>query len=263
MGSLRHCLDGLLTTASGCSHVACQIQRQHRIRLPPKFQSPTECVVHPPAAIYNHSDPLLDVFARHQVEKPVPVEQLTKCRMQDNLEFLQWTKKYWDQHYPGGDYDPVSRRKASGAPATATGGGSRAGATSAGAARRGATPTMGGGRPRVGGGTGANASALQQEVSTQKEAIGGLEKERDFYFAKLRDIELLLQSAVEADPDLEKDDDSLVKHIQNILYSTEVSTPTSQAHNSPGTARLTCSQEGFEIPAEAEGEAPADELETF
>ncbi|KAK1139859.1 microtubule integrity protein mal3 [Aspergillus melleus] len=183
---------------------------------------------------------LQNVFARHHVDKPVPVEQLTKCRMQDNLEFLQWVKRYWDQHYPGGDYDAVSRRKASGgAPTSAAS--SRAGASSAGATRRGTTPTVGGSRTRAAPGAGgANVAALQQEIATQKEAIGGLEKERDFYFAKLRDIELLLQSAIEADPELDKEEDSLVKHIQGILYSTE---------------------EGFEIPAEAE--AGADELETF
>ncbi|KAB8257743.1 calponin homology domain-containing protein [Aspergillus pseudonomiae] len=183
---------------------------------------------------------LQNVFARHQVDKPVPVQQLTKCRMQDNLEFLQWTKRYWDQHFPGGDYDAVARRKASGAP-PAPASGSRSGAASAGATRRGATPTTAAARPRVAAAGGPNVSALQQEIATQKEAIAGLEKERDFYFAKLRDIELLLQSAIEADPELEKDDDSLVKHIQGILYSTE---------------------EGFEIPAE-EGEGAADELETF
>jgi len=163
----------------------------------------------------------LDVFGKHQVDKPIPVQQLSKCRMQDNLEFLQWTKRYWDQHYPGGDYDAVGRRKASGAPPASAG--SRSGATSQSSARRGVTPTAGA-RPRVAaaGASGAATAALQQEIATQKEAIGGLEKERDFYFAKLRDIELLLQSAIEADPDLEKDDDSLVKHIQGILYSTEV-----------------------------------------
>jgi len=73
-----------------------------------------------------------------------------------------------------------------------------------------------------------------------KEAIQGLEKERDFYFSKLRDIELLLQTAVEQDPSLETDENGLVKNIQTILYSTE---------------------EGFEIPdLEANG---AEEPETF
>ncbi|KAL2813153.1 calponin homology domain-containing protein [Aspergillus granulosus] len=180
---------------------------------------------------------LQNVFARHQVEKPIPVESLTKCRMQDNLEFLQWTKRYWDQHYPGGDYDALARRKASGAPPA-----SRAGATSASSARRGTTPTTAGrARPAAAGGaTSAGMAALQAELASNKEAMAGLEKERDFYFAKLRDIELLLQNAIEADPELEKEEDSLVKHIQGILYSTE---------------------EGFEIPAEAEG--AHDELETF
>lgn len=148
------------------------------------------------------------------------MQSLSKCRMQDNLEFLQWTKRYWDQHYPGGDYDAVSRRKASGAPT-----GAPAARTVSAGSRRGVTPTTAAARgPRVAAAPGGAAtSALQQEIATQKEAIAGLEKERDFYFAKLRDIELLLQSAIEADPELEKDDDSLVKHIQGILYSTEVS----------------------------------------
>jgi RP/EB family microtubule-associated protein len=143
--------------------------------------------------------------------------------MQDNLEFLQWAKKFWDQHYPGGDYDAVSRRKGSGTPAAPpTGAAPRV--ASGGARRGGTTPSGSGVRPRVAAsaGGGAGAAALNQEIASQKEAIAGLEKERDFYFAKLRDIELLLQTAVEADPELEKDDDSLVKHIQGILYSTEV-----------------------------------------
>lgn len=140
--------------------------------------------------------------------------------MQDNLEFLQWVKKYWDQHYPGGDYDALSRRRASGAPA----GAAAPRAPSAGS-RRGVTPTAGAARPRVAGaaGGGAASAALQQEIATQKEAISGLEKERDFYFAKLRDIELLLQTAIEQDPELDAEGDTLVKHIQGILYSTEVS----------------------------------------
>ena len=142
--------------------------------------------------------------------------------MQDNLEFLQWVKRYWDQHYPGGEYDPVSRRRASGTPSGAATGARASSANS----RRGVTPTTTAVRaPRVAGaasGGGPATAALQQEIATQKEAIAGLEKERDFYFAKLRDIELLLQSAIEENPELDQDDNSLVKHIQGILYSTEV-----------------------------------------
>jgi RP/EB family microtubule-associated protein len=70
-------------------------------------------------------------------------------------------------------------------------------------------------------GAGAS-SALSVENAALKETVVGLERERDFYFSKLRDIELLLQQAVEADPEIEKDEEGLVKQIQAILYSTEV-----------------------------------------
>lgn len=63
---------------------------------------------------------------------------------------------------------------------------------------------------------------LQQKNAELMETVQGLERERDFYFSKLRDIELLIQQAMEADPSLEADEDSLLKQIQTILYSTEV-----------------------------------------
>lgn len=154
--------------------------------------------------------------------------------MQDNLEFLQWSKRYWDQYFPGGDYDAVARRRGSGAPPPASAPTPR---TSAGAGKRGTTPTTG--RPRVGVAGGAGSAALQSENNTLKETVQGLERERDFYFSKLRDIELLVQQACEEDPEIEKQEDGLIKHIQTILYSTE---------------------DGFEIPAEAEG---LDDQETF
>ena len=82
---------------------------------------------------------------------------------------------------------------------------------------------MGGARTRtpLGGGGAANA-ALQQENNALKETVQGLERERDFYFSKLRDIELLVQGAMEAEPELEKDENGILKQIQTILYSTEV-----------------------------------------
>jgi microtubule-associated protein, RP/EB family len=156
--------------------------------------------------------------------------------MQDNLEFLQWTKKFWDLNFPDHDYDAVARRKGGALPA----GGSASApprATASATARRGGTTPSGG--PRVAKAAGPGTAALQQENATLKETVTGLERERDFYFSKLRDIELLIQQAVDEDPELEKQEDGLVKHIQTILYSTE---------------------EGFEIPAEGEG---ADDQETF
>ncbi|KAK3322622.1 calponin homology domain-containing protein [Apodospora peruviana] len=180
---------------------------------------------------------LQNTFTKHQIEKSIPIESLVKCKMQDNLDFLQWTKRFWDQYYPGGDYDAVARRKGGSLPPSSA---PAARATGSAAARRpgGTTPTAGG--PRVGAkvGGGAASAALQAENNTLKETVVGLERERDFYFSKLRDIELLVQQAVDEDPELEKQEDGLVKQIQTILYSTE---------------------EGFEIP-EAD---QLDDQETF
>lgn len=74
-----------------------------------------------------------------------------------------------------------------------------------------------------GGGGGGSIAILQQKNAELLETVQGLERERDFYFSKLRDIELLIQQAMEADPSLEDDEGSLLKQIQTILYSTEVS----------------------------------------
>lgn len=50
-------------------------------------------------------------FTKHRIERPIPVERLVKCRFQDNLEFLQWFKKYWEANFSGQEYDPNARRK--------------------------------------------------------------------------------------------------------------------------------------------------------
>lgn len=41
----------------------------------------------------------------------VPIDRLVKGRFQDNFEFLQWFKKFFDANYLGGtDYDPRAAR---------------------------------------------------------------------------------------------------------------------------------------------------------
>ncbi|KAK3723436.1 microtubule integrity protein mal3 [Vermiconidia calcicola] len=189
---------------------------------------------------------LSNTFRKHAIERPIPVPELIKCKMQDNLEFLQWTKKYWDQYYPGGDYDAVARRKGAGGgaapahpmPATGRTSGATAARKPMGGAGAGAQRT----NSRQTGGSGASSGVLQQKNAELTETVQGLERERDFYFSKLRDIELLIQQAMDADPTLEEEEGNILKQIQTILYSTE---------------------EGFEIPQEAEAGEAAGEEETF
>ncbi|KAF8526978.1 EB1 domain-containing protein [Hysterangium stoloniferum] len=198
-----------------------------------------------------------NVFKAKKIDKEF--DKLTKCKMQyvlllqclrindyiashqrDNLEFLQWMKKFWDQNYGGQPYDPVARRKgapgdipATVAPITSS---NRLATGAAGARAGGRTPVGG---PRAGSAvqneTIINLQNQLREVSTHLE---GLEKERDFYFAKLRDIEILVQAQLEA-LEAQDADDVTLKEIQKILYSTE---------------------EGFEVP---ENGAALDEEETF
>ncbi|KAJ7710416.1 calponin homology domain-containing protein [Mycena rosella] len=189
---------------------------------------------------------LQGVFKAKKIDKPIPVEALMKCKMQDNLEFLQWLKKFWDANYAGGEYDAVGRRKGGAAEpamlaparAAAVGGARTAGKAPVGGPRV-------GGRTPVGGHRGATPNdavvqALHGQVSELTGHLESLEKERDFYFEKLRDIEILVQQRMEILEAAGQDDETL-REIQKILYSTE---------------------DGFEVP-EGEGEGAADEEETF
>lgn len=202
----------------------------------------------PPQAAHaiTNGRPPPDTFSRHQVDHPIPVQALIKCKMQDNLEFLQWTKRYWDQYFPGHEYDAVARRKASGAPASSVGSGTASPlrtstATRTTTAPRRPVPVSNTAAPRAAARTGSAAGggtasvALASQVAELSQRVTDLERERDFYFNKLREIEVLLQAEVEAKPELEGQG-GLVHNVQQILYSTE---------------------EGFEIPAE-DGEEGED-----
>ena len=45
-----------------------------------------------------------------KVDKPIDINKLIKGKYQDNLEFLQWMKGFFDRNYSGQEYDPVARR---------------------------------------------------------------------------------------------------------------------------------------------------------
>ncbi|KAF9541071.1 hypothetical protein BGW38_009848, partial [Lunasporangiospora selenospora] len=60
---------------------------------------------------------------------------------------------------------------------------------------------------------------LQKELQEERTTVAALEKERDFYFGKLRDIELLIQQELDANP--EANESGILKEVQAVLYSTE------------------------------------------
>eukprot|EP01138_Halocafeteria_seosinensis_P016397 gb/GECG01016728.1/.p1 GENE.gb/GECG01016728.1/~~gb/GECG01016728.1/.p1 ORF type:complete len:290 (+),score=51.14 gb/GECG01016728.1/:1-870(+) len=188
---------------------------------------------------------LQSAFNKKNVEKHIEVERLIKGKYQDNLEFMQWFKRFWDLNYKGepGDYDPVERRKKGKGSDTAAiaqprketskpaSGSSRSRVpkhspkkassshapsstaesnTSNPPARRSAPV------PHRSSSTGSEGKIkeLNDQIESLQLSVSGLERERDFYFGKLRDVEILLQT-------YEGPDQDMANNILKILYATE------------------------------------------
>lgn len=170
---------------------------------------------------------LQSVFGRLSVDKVIPVERLVKGRFQDNFEFVQWFKRFFDVNYTGEEYDPLAAR--AGEP---VGGANNKGALNKAPTNRTTVPkakvtaTRTPAKPAVNsirspaskpttnhaGGDSRVVEDLRAELQQMTFEKEGLEKERDFYFGKLRDIEVICQ---------EQENDPLMKSIMNILYATE------------------------------------------
>ena len=57
------------------------------------------------------SSPLLPSYSSSCLSlKLIPVDKLVKGRFQDNFEFAQWFKKFFDANYQGQEYDPIESR---------------------------------------------------------------------------------------------------------------------------------------------------------
>ncbi|XP_034383236.1 microtubule-associated protein RP/EB family member 3-like isoform X2 [Cyclopterus lumpus] len=155
-------------------------------------------------------------FKRMNVDKIISVERLVKGKFQDNFEFLQWFKKFFDANYDGKEYDPLmSRQGQEGTPPPPNPGPTRTSPTTPKsvctpprqinltAARKTTPMTRNGGDSELLG--------LNQQMLDLKLTVDGLEKERDFYFGKLRDIELLCQDK----------ENPILNKILDVLYATE------------------------------------------
>ncbi|XP_049877030.1 microtubule-associated protein RP/EB family member 1 isoform X4 [Pectinophora gossypiella] len=176
-------------------------------------------------------------FKKMGVDKVIPVDKLIKGRFQDNFEFLQWFKKFFDANYDGREYDAFEARGGislgSGAPEP----GVPLCAVPpprvqpAAAARR-AAPLHTSGIGKANSTVRSppvnlqrlNQSAkgdtklideLNHQINELKATVDGLEKERDFYFGKLRDIEVICQEMEE------QQNAPIIQKILDILYATE------------------------------------------
>uniref|UniRef100_M4B8M7 Calponin-homology (CH) domain-containing protein n=1 Tax=Hyaloperonospora arabidopsidis (strain Emoy2) TaxID=559515 RepID=M4B8M7_HYAAE len=229
---------------------------------------------------------LQKAFVQLKIDKHVEVDRLVRGKYQDNLEFMQWFKAFYERNASGQPYDPVSQREKGkgGAQFTSKFGGGRASAAAfssgaaapirrkVGAAAAAATmarvgartassgaASMTAARPvktsmgtsrRPVGSTGSSTSSavsavdaeaaiaaateplekeleelaannkdLMKESGELRAMVESLEKERDFYFHKLREVEIMLQATDESDTN------PLVQAVFKVLYATEEDGP--------------------------------------
>uniref|UniRef100_A0A8D3B2E1 Microtubule-associated protein RP/EB family member 1 n=1 Tax=Scophthalmus maximus TaxID=52904 RepID=A0A8D3B2E1_SCOMX len=171
---------------------------------------------------YIHNFKLLQlVFKKMGVDKIIPVDKLVKGKFQDNFEFVQWFKKFFDANYDGKEYDPVEARQGQDAMPTPNASSSLKLIMNYAPQRPPVAKVapklapVSARKPGMGGGDEERAE-LMNEVEILKNTIQDMEKERDFYFGKLRNIELICQEKEgEGDPTLQR--------IIDILYATDVS----------------------------------------
>jgi len=199
-------------------------------------------------------------FKKMHVDKIIPIDKLVKSRFQDNFEFVQWFKKFFDANYQGQDLDGYNAAEVragevlgwgigtnnvarSSYPSATPAAASRVPAVSLAKpqaarpapSRATATPIAAAPRSTAASSASKMNEAKMEELNTQliemKLNVEGMEKERDFYFGKLRDIELLCQ-------DVTQEDNPIIQKILAKLYATE---------------------DGFAAPDDVEGVPPPEE----
>ncbi|KAI0559366.1 Calponiny [Gracilaria domingensis] len=185
---------------------------------------------------YIHNYKILqNAFNRAKLRKRIDVEKLVKAKYQDNLEFMQWIKAFYDAHASEEalNYDGRLRRE------EITG---RSGTSPV---ARSARPALAANRPRThenGASRGLNGSravasamvkrsefnALKEENDKLRAEVDNCETDREFYFNKLRDVEIIIQSV---DDKAKKGEDekldflSVFEEIKAVLYADEAEAP--------------------------------------
>eukprot|EP00358_Blepharisma_japonicum_P004107 CAMPEP_0202948726 /NCGR_PEP_ID=MMETSP1395-20130829/14399_1 /ASSEMBLY_ACC=CAM_ASM_000871 /TAXON_ID=5961 /ORGANISM="Blepharisma japonicum, Strain Stock R1072" /LENGTH=253 /DNA_ID=CAMNT_0049651069 /DNA_START=38 /DNA_END=799 /DNA_ORIENTATION=+ len=175
-------------------------------------------------------------FDKNNVQKHIEVEKLIKAKSLDNLEFMQWFKRFVDLNYRGGDYPALERRRGAKTPWDL---GERTGPVQAAQTRpqnaqpRNPRPAESSKAPQPKAKPVREARPDESEVARQIAELrltsDSLEKERDFYFGKLRAIELFCEH-------YEDQGNPIVMEIQKILFATD---EENVAVNDDGTVSIT------------------------
>lgn len=199
---------------------------------------------------------LQEVFNKLKIEKHIEVNKLVKGRPLDNLEFLQWLKRYCDSMNGGimnENYNPVERRYKGGKERNIKGSYKSSKSLQAnnlsnvsdnGICIDESSGPKGRHKSEMSGGANSvgEIQGLCQEIADLKLSVDDLEKERDFYFGKLRDIEILCQT-----PEVE--DLPMSMAIKKILYAVDAKV------SALGEAQEIITKSGDDADADADADA--------
>ncbi|NXK74950.1 MARE3 protein, partial [Amazona guildingii] len=178
---------------------------------------------------YIHNFKVLQAaFKKMGVDKIIAVERLVKGKFQDNFEFIQWFKKFFDANYDGKEYNPLLARQGQDVAPPPNPGDhifnkpkkpiGTAGNVWVPPVSAAPCPPAQPPAPHVAPATAGLLKVLSLSPAPQlmdlKLTVDGLEKERDFYFSKLRDIELICQEH-------ENENSPIITGIVSVLYATE------------------------------------------
>lgn len=206
---------------------------------------------------YVHNYKLLqECFNRLKMKRQIDIQKLIRGKYQDNLEFMQWLKAYYDAHASEEalNYDGLARRQqikvqrgsAAGPSASVTT--PRSAAPILGVARvsptrpkpgrpttTSSTTTSGAPPTRARAPSAASAVQLRQlreenatlrkDIVALEEQVQTVESEREFYFRKLRQVEIVVQ-AVESELAVEGVDElkplrHALEDVRHALYSED------------------------------------------
>jgi len=176
----------------------------------------------------NNFNVLQEVFTKVGIDKKIDVPKLVQGKFQDNLEFLQWMKRYFDLHYNAeeNNYDAVGRRAhAKGGKATTSVKSPSAKVTST-PPKKTTTPTQTKAsppnmivpkkstpitKPSAKGEDSEKVLELQRQLDEVQTSAAALQTDRDFYLGKLQKIEVICK---------EKEEEEVSQEVLKVLYAT-------------------------------------------